>query len=161
MTPCGIFSSEQQRSQLGHGRAGYKMWPWMIIYAIVLHFTWGICIFIDPVSAIWPTSVNTLAFLFGGAYQTATASVIASLMAIASFWFSRRGKLGVAVYLCIPQQLIMIVSFIGAISAVYSSSFADGVVRPSMFIMADQLPSLIAMPLHTMALYHLRLFRGC
>jgi len=55
----------------------------------------------------------------------------------------------------IPQQGAVIATAGGAIAAVISGHYADGVMRPWAFILADQLPSILIAVFHTLALFDL------
>jgi len=59
--------------------------------------------------------------------------------------------------LALPQQFILMESLIGAVIAISTSSFADGVIRPRLFIAADQVPAILAAILHTMAIVNLHI----
>jgi hypothetical protein len=56
------------------------------------------------------------------------------------------------VWLLIPQQIVLMMSAAGAITAVYLSHFADGVERARIFIAADQIPVVLAALGHTAAI---------
>jgi hypothetical protein len=50
-----------------------------------------------------------------------------------------------------PQLTVSLIYGWGAISAIIAGHYADGVVRPSSFILADQLGLIILMTLHSAA----------
>lgn len=71
--------------------------------------------------------------------------------AIAGSLVERRLSL-MSLLLIIPQQLTLLLSALGACFAISASAFADGVVRPRLFIAADQLPAILSALFHTCAI---------
>jgi hypothetical protein len=51
----------------------------------------------------------------------------------------------------LPQQAILTVSAYAAAAAVVTAHYADGVIRPRPFILADQAPVILTFALHTAA----------
>jgi len=51
----------------------------------------------------------------------------------------------------LPQQAIMTFSAYAAVVAVAAAQYGDGVTRPRLFILADQVPAVLTMVLHTAA----------
>lgn len=72
-----------------------------------------------------------------------------SLLALCSF---RVRQLELSVAMTLPQQFLLVLSSYGAISAVITSSFADGVVRPWQFIAVDQVYAVVIFCAYTIAL---------
>ncbi len=64
------------------------------------------------------------------------------------------------IILLTPQQAFLFITAIGAWLAVWHGSYADGVVRSSMFITADQLPRGMFSLLHLTAMYTLSIVCG-
>jgi hypothetical protein len=52
----------------------------------------------------------------------------------------------------LPQQAIMTFSAYAAVVAVGVAHYGDGVPRPRLFILADQVPAVLTMVLHTAAM---------
>lgn len=52
----------------------------------------------------------------------------------------------------LPQQFVLTLSAVGAVSSIVASQFADGVVRPRAFIAADQCPAIFLAIGHTVAI---------
>ncbi len=57
-----------------------------------------------------------------------------------------------AISLCFPQLTLLAINSIACISAIFRGSYADGVIRPTMFILADQVPYVLAAILHMVAI---------
>jgi hypothetical protein len=81
------------------------------------------------------------------------ASLIAS--AVAAFTVLARWSLPAwaAVLLLAPQQAFLLTTAIAAWLAVWHGSYADGVLRSSLFITADQLPRGMFSLIHLTAIY--------
>lgn len=52
----------------------------------------------------------------------------------------------------LPQQALLTLSAYAAVSAITAAHYGDGLMRPRVFILADQAPAMIALVLHTAAL---------
>lgn len=65
------------------------------------------------------------------------------------------------VILLTPQQALLFTTGIAARLAVWHSSYADGVVRSSLFITADQLPRSMFSLVHLTAMYTLGMVSRC
>ena len=125
--------------------------PWLLWYAVVLHTIWGMCFLINT-SAFGATPVhvykNDPRMLIGLMFLTAAALGAYGLI------FKPRSLIGL---LCLlPQQSLLVVSATVAIISVADGHYADGVIRPTLFILVDQAPIILAVVFHTVALisYH-------
>src|SRR6267378_7706070 len=111
---------------------------WIILYATILHWIWGIML----LSSNSPINITAIASM------TKLGLVSSSNIAIFCLSASFLALLGlfspkpIGAIFFIPQQIIMLVSAFGAISAMMSGSFADGVLRPTPFLIADQAPAV-------------------
>ena len=122
---------------------------WMLLYAVLLHAIWGIFLLWSP-DDIGATPLALLhIFLRNRTFESAIY-LLASLgtVAMLSHWIPRHWSL-----LCgLPQQFLLMVSAGGSLWAVIIGQYADGVPRPWVFILADQLPAMLAALCHTGAL---------
>jgi len=50
-----------------------------------------------------------------------------------------------------PQQMFLAIMALGAVISVSHGAYADGVIRPNLFILADQLPIIGVFVLHSIA----------
>ena len=122
---------------------------WIIWHVIALHCVWS-ALLISSDAAAWVTAINSLYVLLGKSYGAVSAAVtIAAVLAGASLLRGRRDIWGIL--LIIPQQFLLIISAHGAITAMVLSQFADGVIRPRAFIMADQMAPVLIAIFHTCA----------
>lgn len=128
----------------------------MVGYAIVLHLTWAIIILFDPV-AVNATAVAALYRHIQPPIVLACVIASASLLAIAGLYT----RVPWIVFLLMPQQILLMMSAAGAVEAIWTAQFADGVIRPRAFIAADQLYSVFAAIGHTIAIiaHARRIFR--
>lgn len=124
----------------------------MICYAIALHFVWAFLLIYDP-GTVNATPVHALYRIFAGLSYYPD-----NFLAGICFFCSALATLGLAtsrpwlVVLLIPQQVLLLMSATGAFEAMWLSQFADGVFRSRGFIIADQIPAVIAAVGHTVAI---------
>lgn len=121
----------------------------MLIYAAWLHALWGILLLWRP-QDIGATPLALLHTLVHSASLEATIYLAASagtmlmlLRLVPRHWQLPCG---------LPQQLLLMTSAGGSLWAVILGQYADGVPRPWVFILADQLPAMLAAVCHTGAL---------
>lgn len=118
----------------------------IILYGIVLHAVWATALFFDAavrgVTAIWEISTWAPA-----PYTKFVLAAVAFLAGVALFFDGLRRTA-----LLLPQQTILFLSAVGAVEAMYLSAYADGVLRPRAFLIADQLPAVLLAVAHTIAI---------
>lgn len=119
----------------------------MILYCMALHLWWAFMLMLDE-SAAMATVTDALVRVFDDRYLTVLVLIFASTCSMVGMWL-RRPWIGI---LLIPQQVLMMLAAAGAVTAVFLSHFADGVIRPRAFIAADQLHILFSAFGHTCAL---------
>jgi len=124
----------------------------VVACAIVLHLTWAWLLWMD-VSATNATAVHAL-------YQSIPSVnwLIFTLVAVASMAFGGMfATFPWIVLLLIPQEIVLSISAAGALKAMWTGSFADGVLRSNVFIAADQVYSVILAIGHALAIiFHAR-----
>lgn len=114
----------------------------------ILHFLWGIIVL------LYPESYNTTPIFFigeflGGRYITGICLLITGTLAFIGMLRSPYSQKHVAFF--IPQQMFITIAAYGVIVTSIMGTYADGVLRPRMFILADQLPIIIMFLLHSFA----------
>lgn len=119
----------------------------MVIYAISLHLAWAFILLIDE-SAVNATALNALYRYIHPPIFLAVAVAAAALLALVAV-FTRPSW---TLVLLLPQQVLLMMSAAGAIEAIWTAQFADGVVRTRGFIAADQFYSVLAAIGHTAAI---------
>jgi hypothetical protein len=125
----------------------YHQTPLIAWYALILHAFWAITLAVDPVSRN-ATALNALVKVFGNFTMGVLISIVI-LTLIGLFWVRKRIS---TILLLIPQQLILFIAAEGSLMAVYRGTYADLVVRPRMFIAADQAPIILTAIFYTMAM---------
>lgn len=119
---------------------------YVILYACLIHFGWAALFICCPIST-GSTPVHIIAVVFGGRYRAAVVLVVAALSALFGMRYkAKRPEIagtGTVVAL-LPQQALLLMSSFAGILAVASEHYADGVVRVWPFILADQLPIILA-----------------
>ena len=126
---------------------------WMMVaQAAVLHVSWAVLLLLSP-TPLFVTSVHSLGGI--GRFPLAVVLMAAGVSAFAGLAWDRRtageGRLRVGVLLMLPQQAVLLLSAFGALQAMTRSQFADGVTRPTAFIVADQLYTVLLAAGHTAA----------
>jgi hypothetical protein len=112
----------------------------------VLHLLWAILLWLQGPKAYGATSLHLWdsvpPVLFG-----ALLFVVGLLGILSVEFFFDLNKL-VATLLVLPQQVVLAVSAYAVVQAVVESQYGDGVIRPRVFILADQAPLLIVFLVH-------------
>lgn len=119
--------------------------PMMIVFVSALHLFWAIAIWFD-VSAASATPPSAIYRTFGSA--TSYLLLMASIFSALGLIVHRRW----VIMFMMPQQLLLTISAIGAVIAIYTSAYADGIVRPRGFIAADQAPIIIMTVAYTISI---------
>lgn len=120
----------------------------MVTFASALHLSWAVII-----SGSRETIQATP--LWGFAYFIDSVPALAAILAtcaVSAVVGGRyvRGLWGLAMML--PQQMLLFISSASVLTAVAHSRYADGTARHVLFILADQMPILLAAPLYTVAI---------
>lgn len=119
----------------------------MVIYCALLHTWWGILLLLDGKSAVGATAVDALYRLLGSSTVLAFWLFGVAALSITGLFYSGMQL----VSMLLPQQITLMASAAGALMAIILGQFADGVVRPRVFIAADQVYIIFAMLGHTVA----------
>lgn len=126
-------------------------------FAVGLHLIWSILLLVSdaPKST---TAIYTLSQLFPNRYGLSIVLVVVAGCALYGL-FKHTSGVTDRVLLLAPQQLILGISAAGAIRAVALGQFADGTVRSSAFLLADQAPAVLALLVHSASIVFLALVR--
>ncbi len=119
----------------------------MVMFAISLHFTWAVAVFIDS-AALNATAISALHVYIPSVPLLIT--VITTVAVCATIGLFTR-TLWVVAFL-MPQQILLMMSASGVIEAMWLGEFADLVARPQAFIVADQCYAVWAAIWHTVAI---------
>ena len=120
---------------------------YIVWWGLLANVTWSILVTIDPV-VMHTTPLSTIANFFNHS-QGALASALL-LSSIASFSAMASDRLDLrTLILLMPQQFMMLMAAGGSILAMYNGYYADLVIRSSAFIIADQIPWVLAAVLFT------------
>ncbi len=134
------------------GDLAHRLWPvyWAIIwYAAALHIVWAVALLVDS-STQGVTAVSVAARMFGWPWTSVfmlTAAAMAIVGIIVPITHCRCNT-----WFMLPQQFLLILSAGGALSAMVQSKFADGVLRPRAFLIADQLPAILIAVAHVVVM---------
>jgi hypothetical protein len=119
---------------------------WIIWYAILLHTLWGVLLLLDqaPYGA-------TATHIYAGVPRFLMAALFFAASGLAVYGVTRPHPTWQSLASLLPQQGLLTVSAYAALMAVILSRYGDGVLRPRLFILADQAPAILTMILHTAA----------
>lgn len=125
----------------------YSNRGFMVSIVSTIHLFWGFIVLtygsLPPTTTLFPLS-ELFVFPYG-----ALSLIISACLAYYSI------KIKCSNYsplLILPQQFFLILSTYGVMTAIATSSFADGVVRPWQFIASDQVMWLVLMVFYTYAI---------
>ena len=118
----------------------------VVWYAVALHLIWAICLFVSP-AALHATAVAGPARLFPNRFGLAILLIAVASVAVISLFLKRLTP--EKILLLVPQQLMLGLSAAAALSAMSHGHFADGVTRPHTFLVADQIPTVLALVFHS------------
>jgi hypothetical protein len=119
---------------------------WIIWFAVALHTTWG-CLLLASSEPYGATALHA----FGGIPRLAMAVVLFLASGLAAWGVTRHPPSLRSLVALLPQQALLTISAYAAVVAVIEAHYPDGVIRPRMFILADQAPAIIVLILHTAA----------
>lgn len=119
----------------------------MVLFAVGLHLVWASILVFDH-SATQATAVNALHRFIGNELLLAFTVAFAALVA----FYAMLSRSPWTLLLLLPQQILLMMSAAGAVEAIWTAQFADGVIRSRAFIAADQVYSVLAAMGHTAAI---------
>lgn len=128
----------------------HRAYSLIILYAIGLHFLWAGSLIIEP-AAIEATALRPFVALLGIPVWVIPA-IFCFVACLATTAMLAPEVTVHSIALMLPQQFTLMISAYGALHAVLVGHFGDGVIRPPIFILADQAPALIAAVCHTLAI---------
>lgn len=121
---------------------------WTIFYVTTLHLIWGILLLLDNS----PFSTNPIGFFEIFLSQTATAVLFlfAGILAILAY----KIKISLNSFiLLVPQQILLLLTSFSGIRSALKGHYIDGVIRPGIFIITDQLPIILLSFVYGLAIY--------
>jgi hypothetical protein len=119
----------------------------VVMYAITVHLITGVVLIADPDAAASTGPASVVQLLFDSPLLAGSAMVVAAVLAVGAHLFRP-----IRSWAFWPQQLLLIVAAIGALVAVVMGNYADGVVRPALFIATDQLLVMLLPIFHALAI---------
>lgn len=122
----------------------------IISFASAIHFIWAALLLISP-SPILAVPVSPLFALFH--LTPLAASIVLAGVAWLGLLGAERKADTVSLLMLLPQQTLLLLSGMAAILAVGAAHYADGVIRPRTFILADQFPTILLGPLYTCGIF--------
>lgn len=128
-------------------KAGGLLGIW---YAVFLHLTWAVTLLFTA-QAAHSTALNGPATLFPNRFGLALLLIVVAGSAVAGVFL----RLGIPkVLLLVPQQVMLGLSAGSAIYAIVVGHYADGTTRSAAFILADQVPAVLALLVHSLSILY-------
>jgi len=129
---------------------------WIVWYGALIHLGWAVLIALHA-AAEGSTPVSGIV---KGLSQLGLSSrpaiiiilVVSSLLAL-SVILNERTRTVWTILALLPQQMLLVMSSWASLRAMSQGMYADGIIRPHAFIEADQLPSLVAAAVYTVAIF--------
>lgn len=125
-----------------------KLISWVILYATVLYLIWGIILLVDS-SAFSTNPIGFFEYFFDKT-TTSLAFLTAGLLATASFKVKDKFN---NFLMLLPQQILLLLASMSGVVSTIRGQYIDGVIRPSAFIFADQLPIILLSLVYGAAIY--------
>lgn len=115
-------------------------------YAALLHLTWAGLLLISHTA----THATTTAYLYSVVPDRYILSGLLMVASAMSLWVVYRADSYsfITLLLFVPQAIFVLLAATGAVQAVLTGEFADGVRRSHWFIAADQAPPILIACLH-------------
>jgi hypothetical protein len=125
----------------------HRRTPLLIWYALALHFFWAVAFILDSAAAN-STALHAIVAIFHE--YSSFVLIVAVALSVLGLFVPQGRKL--SILLMIPQQILLFIASTGAIIAIYHGHYADLVIRPQLFIAADQAPIILAAIFYTVAM---------
>ena len=123
---------------------------WIIWYAVLLHLLWGVLLLASPA----PYGATAM-HVYDSVPRFALAAFLFAASGLAAWAITWPRPSWQSLAALLPQQALLTISAYAAMLAVAEAHYGDGVIRPRMFILADQAPVILTMVLHTVAVVEL------
>jgi hypothetical protein len=123
---------------------------WITWWGLLTGFGWGTLVLFQP-HAMAATPLSTVADLFGRSRLGVSFALITAACAAFVGVSSRAPITFMTRALLFPQVFLMLLACGGSLEAVVKGMYADGVPRPWSFILADQMPWIVASIIYTAA----------
>jgi hypothetical protein len=116
----------------------------LVCFVAIMHILWA-CLLIFHGGPIATTATSLFRCLVPSYEVRALVYLVSGLLPVVLIW--RPGSV-LGLISVLPQQILLLLSGISAVVAISSGHFADGVVRPHIFIAADQGIFIVLAVLH-------------
>ena len=119
-------------------------------YAAVLHLVWAGLLVLSPHSA----NATVTSFFLDAFHIRLLVALLLCAASVLALWTVYKVPLysWCTIFALTPQAVFMLLAATGAVQAIMSGQYADGVQRSFYFIAADQSPAVIAALCHQWAL---------
>lgn len=104
----------------------------------IVHLTWAVALLISREDAFGSTPLSPFQVLVSP--WAAVLMITTSVMSLVASGFKNHL---IRVMMFLPQQVVLYMSAMASAAAVASGHYADGVMRPPMFILTDQVGTIV------------------
>jgi hypothetical protein len=126
---------------------------WITWWGLIANLIWGVVVLFSP-AAMGSTPLSTVADFFGRSPVAVSTGLLSASMAafVAMLVDHEDDPDARTLVLLVPQQFFMLLAAGGAVLAILTETYADGVQRPMAFILADQTPWVLGAVLYTLSI---------
>ena len=120
-------------------------------WGLIANIIWAVLVLLSP-HAMYATPLSTLSEFFNYSPYALSFALFSASVATFSAMASHTKPDLRTLALLLPQQFFMLMAAGGSIMAMWCGHYADGVQRSHFFIMADQMPWVLAALLYTISI---------
>lgn len=114
-----------------------------------MHLTWAAMLTVSHVPT-GVTAIHAAEGIFPHYWMFVGALWVVVALAGIAMWRGLEDR--ISFIFLIPQQYVLTYSAVAAGQAIWLGQYGDGVLRPSLFIAADQLPVILIAVFHSLAI---------
>lgn len=133
----------------------HRYYPTIVAVATIMHLVWAVGLMADPL-AHTATPIHTLIEFLSLVLTSDDVDIYAAVVFVSVAFLAICGLIKsnplIRGGLILPQHLVLWVSAGGAVYAMWTGQYADGVIRSHWFIIVDQIPILLITLGHSAAL---------
>lgn len=122
----------------------------IVLGVAFIHAAWGVMLSVSAAPSM-TTPIHFLYRQLPNRYALGAVLIAISAFAVLGLLYARNTR---QLWACaIPQQIVLLLTAFGGVTAAYTRQYADGVERPLLFILPDQLPAITFALLHVGVLW--------
>lgn len=125
----------------------------IILYPTILQLITGLLLLAFPPDHLLVARLG----IFFDLFPAKLGGILLLISAGLGFWavVNFKNHPTMRIFALLPQYVFLILTALSAIDYVFLGHYADGVIRPRVFIFLDQLPAIVAATLYSIAVLQL------